>query len=827
MEYRLQDLIDISQFQALQDKLNEIYCFPSAIIDNDGHILTATTWQDLCTKFHRQNKDCEAECLKSDNYILNHLAEANPAVSYQCPHGLLDNATPIIIDGVHLGNFFTGQFFLKEPDLEFFRSQARKYGFDEAEYLEAVKKVPIWTHEKLDSYLFFIKELIDIISSVGLKNLRAIEAKQKTEESEQLYKTLIQNSFDVIFTLDSDGTFLFVSPAWELHFGYPVSEVEGRNFALFVHPDDAGACLEYLKKVLRTGQSGTSPEFRVRHADVSWRWFIVNGSLCSNSNGQSQFMGTGHDITKRKLAEESLQKSEESLKEAQRLAAIGSWWWTAETDALKWSEELYRICGRDPSLPAPSLAEMKSYYTPESWQRLSTTVAEGLRSGAPYELELEMVRPDGTIRHVASRGETDRDGSGKIEGQKGIVQDITERKRTEAAKNKLEAQLQQAQKMESVGRLAGGVAHDFNNMLGVILGHADMALEEMDPARPLYEDLNAIREAARRSANLTRQLLAFARKQIIEPQVLDLNQTIDGMLKMLRRIIGEDIRLIWRPETNIWPVRIDPSQVDQILANLCVNARDAISGVGTVTIETETRILDESYCAAHLGFVPGEYVCLSVSDDGCGMDEKTLSSIFEPFFTTKSIGKGTGLGLSTVYGIVKQNNGFINAYSEPSHGTTFTIYLPRHLSQEGRAEQWEIEEKPAKRGYETILLVEDEPAILKLAKVMLERLGYKVLAASAPGEAIRIASEHKGEINLLMTDVIMPQMNGRELAQKLLSIHAHIKVLFVSGYTADVIARHGVLDEGTHFLQKPFSVKDLAARLREVLDGDQQGFSGE
>lgn len=297
--------------------------------------------------------------------------------------------------------------------------------------------------------------------------------------------------------------------------------------------------------------------------------------------------------------------------------------------------------------------------------------------------------------------------------------------------------------------------------------------------------------------------------------MLDLNSTVEGLLKMIRRLIGENIDLIWKPGRDLWQVKLDPSQVDQILANLCVNARDAIADVGKIAIETGNTVMDEEYCAHHVGFVPGEYVLLAVSDDGSGMDAETIAHIFEPFFTTKEVGKGTGLGLATVYGAVKQNGGFINVNSEPGRGTTFKIFLPRHAA---KAEETD-EGKPqaAARGSETILLVEDEPIILKMTTTMLEQLGYNVLAARTPGEAIRLGREHKGRIDLIMTDVVMPEMNGRDLAKNLLAIHPGIRRLFMSGYTADIIAHHGVLDEGVHFLQKPFSRKDLGAKIREAL----------
>jgi len=403
-----------------------------------------------------------------------------------------------------------------------------------------------------------------------------------------------------------------------------------------------------------------------------------------------------------------------------------------------------------------------------------------------------------------------------INGYLANYHDITERREAEEVQEKLQEQLQQAQKMESVGRLAGGVAHDFNNMLGVILGHAEIALEQLDPNQPLFADLREIQFAAERSANLTRQLLAFARKQTVTPKVLNLNETIEGTLKMLRRLIGEDIHLAWLPGVELGRVQIDPSQIDQLLANLCVNARDAIDGGGKITIETGNVSFDDTYCAYHVGFIPGEYVMLVVSDNGCGMEKETLAHVFDPFFTTKELGKGTGLGLATVYGIVKQNNGFIHVYSEPRQGSSFKIYLPRYRGEDGK-EGLAGSTATIERGQETVLLVEDEPAVLNIARTLLSRLGYTVLTASTAKEAIQTAEEHAGKIDLLMTDVIMPEMNGRELARRLLAFYPHLKCLFMSGYTADVIAQHEVLAKDVHFISKPFSGPELAAKLREAL----------
>ena len=396
------------------------------------------------------------------------------------------------------------------------------------------------------------------------------------------------------------------------------------------------------------------------------------------------------------------------------------------------------------------------------------------------------------------------------------IHDITRRKGDEAERKRLQAQLNQAQKMESVGRLAGGVAHDFNNMLGVIIGHTELAMDEILPDHPIWGDLNEIQKAARRSANLTRQLLAFARKQTVVPVVLEVNEMVENMLGMLRRIIGEDIDLEWTPAVEPLWMKLDPSQMDQILANLLVNARDAIESVGKVSIRAASFTGDPSWAAQRPGATPGEYAWLTVEDNGCGMDKEILNKVFEPFFTTKGVGKGTGLGLSMVYGIVKQNNGYIDVVSQPDQGTSFNIYLPltaTPLSSHNETDSLEIKGAC----FETILLVEDELVILKLTTRILQNQGYTVLGASTVKQAMELAEQHGTNIHLLISDVIMPEMNGRDLEKKLTIDHPHLKCLFMSGYTADIIASHGMLGEGTNFIQKPFSKKELTDKVREIL----------
>ncbi len=426
------------------------------------------------------------------------------------------------------------------------------------------------------------------------------------------------------------------------------------------------------------------------------------------------------------------------------------------------------------------------------------------------------MRKDGCKVIIESSGSPIFDQQEVFLGYRGISRDITGRLLAEAEQKKLQEQLRQAQKMDTIGRLAGGVAHDFNNMLTVICNYAEISLDEIGQDHPLRKRLAAIHQAALHSAGLTHQLLAFARKQVIAPRILDLNDTIEGSLKMLRRLIGENIELSWKPGETIWSVEMDPTQVGQVLANLAVNARDAIVETGHLIITTENLTVDQAHCIGQADCCPGDYVCITVSDDGVGMKNEILESIFEPFFTTKAEGQGTGLGLATVHGIIYQNGGFINVYSEPEQGTTFRIYLPRiHAAA--------VTPLPSQagdtvRGNETILIVEDEITILELSTMILQKKGYTVLTAGTPHAALDLVKTHAGSIDLVITDVIMPQMNGRDLMERIAKLQPGIKCLFMSGYTADIIARQGILEYGLQFIEKPFSVIGLCSKVREVLD---------
>jgi two-component system, cell cycle sensor histidine kinase and response regulator CckA len=631
--------------------------------------------------------------------------------------------------------------------------------------------------------------------------------------SEELFRTVFEQAAVGTAQLLPNGRIVRSNARYSEILGYTPDQLRRISLKQITHPEDFALDRESIGRVFDQGTDTFEAEKRFIHRDGAIVWAQFFSRAIRHEDGSIKYViASIIDITERKRAEEALRRRERQLQQIFDILPIGLWSADKDGTLLRGNPAGVRIWGAEPRVTMSEYGVFKAWRLPghEPIAADDCALAKTIRDGATIVDEmLEIEAFDGKRKTILNYTAPILDGDGRIDGAIVVNLDITDR-------TLLEAQLLQAQKMESVGRLAGGVAHDFNNMLGVILGYAELALDKVAEKDPLHADLNEIITAARRSADITRQLLAFARRQTIAPKVLDLNDTVEGMLRVLRRLIGEDIDLQWLPDGGLWPVNIDPSQVDQILANLCVNARDAIHGVGKITIETENVHFDPQYCRDHIGFTAGDYVLLAVSDDGCGMDAEIRGHLFEPFFTTKDAGQGTGLGLATVYGIVRQNNGFINVYSEPGGGTTFKIYLPRHTEAiETLPAVLKLENKTG-RG-ETILVVEDEAAVLKLACAILEGLGYNVLAAAIPAEAEKMAGKHDGRIDLLITDVVMPQMNGRQLAARIQALYPGLRTLFMSGYTANVIAHHGVLEDGVHFIQKPFSRQDLAARVREAL----------
>ena len=632
------------------------------------------------------------------------------------------------------------------------------------------------------------------------------KAEEALRESEERFRLFMQHFPGLAYIKDLSSVVLFANHGFEKYLGLPPAEMVGKTNEQLFPAEFATTIAADDKRVLSTGES---MEVEERFADRMWSThkFVIP------QQGQAPLLaGFTIDITERRHAEEALRESEERFRTT--LYSIGDGVMTTDLDGrvLQMNPVAETLTGwTEAEARGQRIQYVFRIVNEDSGTTVDNPVQKVLESGTVVELANHtiLLSRDGTRRPIADSGAPIRNSHGEIIGVVLVFNDQSER-------HNLQAQLIQAQKMEAVGRLAGGVAHDYNNMIGVILGYATILKQSLNPLDPLYHHTEAILSAAERSANLTRQLLAFARKQIITPAVLNLNSSLLSLEKMLTRLIGEDIELKLSLSPDLWNVKIDPTQVDQILANFATNARDAIADVGAITIETNNVAKDQVYSKEQIGFVPGDYVSLTFSDNGRGMDKATQERIFEPFFTTKPKDRGTGLGLATVFGIVQQNGGFINVYSEPGQGTTFKIYLPRFR---GTIEQ------PAEQkgdiqlsGSETILVVEDELDLLEFTKGALTKHGYTVLTANSPGDAILICEMFEGAIHLVLTDVVMPGMNGKELKGRLESLKPEMKVMFMSGYTADIVANRGILDEGVNFLQKPFTPLDLARKVRHVLN---------
>lgn len=645
-------------------------------------------------------------------------------------------------------------------------------------------------------------------------------AAQVLADSERKWRNIVAEAPQIGVALNRQGKIVFTNNHLLQLTGWAEADVIGRDwFDLFIPESIRGRIRQVFLSTIESGDISRSERYENEIVTRKGELLLVDwaNTVTLDDRGDIvEVISLGVDLTERRRSQDALQKSEERLRLALAGADLGIWDWNIQGKEVVFNDRWAEMVGYSPDELPPGEETFFSLVHPDDRSSVREAIQMHLRGkSASIDIEFRMRHKSGAWIWVLSRGQViERDADKKALRVCGTHLEITERKKAQEEKERLEAQLLQAQKMESVGRLAGGVAHDFNNMLGVILGRTEIALALEGETGRLAPHLLEIQKAAQRSADLTRQLLAFARKEKIFPKTFALNEHVEGMLKMLRRLMGEDIELTWRPDASSPRVKLDPSQLDQILANLCVNARDAIAGTGAVVIATGAAFFEEGRCPPDLA--PGNYALLSVGDDGCGMDEEMLQNIFDPFFTTKEQGRGTGLGLAMVYGIVKQNGGFIDVHSRPGEGTTFTIYFPSCDEPSGQAAEMP-RAKAIAGGKETVLVVEDETANLAIVTEMLRGLGYTVIPASTPSEAMERAKEHANEIDLLLTDVIMPEMNGRDLARNVLGHCPQAKLLFMSGYTADVMARGGVVDEELPFIEKPFSLMALAEKVREAL----------
>jgi PAS domain S-box-containing protein len=624
-----------------------------------------------------------------------------------------------------------------------------------------------------------------------------------------LLRAVADGTTDAMFVKDRQGRYLLFNEAAARFVGKPAAEVLGHDDTGLFDPESARTAMERDRLVMESGQAKTEEE-RLTAAGVT-RTYLATKAPYRDARGEVVgVIGVSRDITDHKRAEESLAAERTLLR-----TLIDS---MPEVVFTKDMEGRFTLsnpasvqlvgCTSEGELVGKTVFD---FFPRELADAYQSDDAQALGGQSIIDREEPCVDAAGNRRWYLTIKTPLRDQSGAIVGLVGISRDITERRQ-------LEQQFRQAQKMEAFGQLAGGVAHDFNNVLQVITGFGDLLLETLRPADPAREMVGQMVKAGERAAGLTRQLLAFSRQQVLVPRVLELNAVVADLEKMLRRVIGEDIDLKTALQPGLGRVKADPGQIDQVVMNLAVNARDAMPQGGRLTIETQNVELDGEYARLHVGVRTGHYVLLAVSDTGCGMTPEVQARIFEPFFTTKEIGKGTGLGLSTVFGIVRQAGGHVAVYSEPGIGTSFKVYLPR-VDDAALSVAPKSDRPPSSKGAETVLLVEDEESVRTLTRIILLGKGYTVLEASDGAEALSVAGRHEGPIHLLLSDVVMPILGGRELAERLVGLHPEMKVLFQSGYTDDAVVRHGVLQEKVHFLQKPYSPAALATKVREVLDG--------
>jgi two-component system cell cycle sensor histidine kinase/response regulator CckA len=655
--------------------------------------------------------------------------------------------------------------------------------------------------------LVFLFDLYTIYQHLLIHRIR-----RELVEREELFHLISENAADMIAIVDMEGKRLYNSLSYHRVLGYSPEELQASSSFEQIHPDDR----ERVKKAAADARStgiGRTLEYRLRHKDGTWLWLESTSSVIQNIEGEPEkLIIVNRDISERKKTEEALRQSEAGFRSVVQDAPYGIYRASSTGQILQVNPALEKMLGyelQDELLKSELVTGI--FLHSGEYERLTELL---IRTNEIKDVETEWKRRDGTPITVRCSGRRINDENGMPAYFEVFAEDVTE-------KRVLEKQLRMAQKMEAIGRLSGGIAHDFNNLLGVIIGYSHVLKKELGGNSALCEHAVEIEKAGQRAASLTKQLLAFSRQQVLTPAVLNLNTLVSDMEGMLPRLLGEDIAVSLALDSELGSVKADQSQIEQVIMNLAVNARDAMPQGGKLKIQTANVELDQAYAREHPGSKAGNYVLLAVTDTGTGMNAETLAHIFEPFFTTKERGKGTGLGLATVYGIVKQSNGYIFVDSAPGKGATFQIYLPQYVGKPVTEER-EVDSGEKLRGSESILLVEDSEPLRKLAQTFLESAGFRVLSAEHGEDALQVASRHGKTFDLLLTDVVMPGMNGRALAEQLLSRQPGMKVLYMSGYTDSFIAGHGVLEPGTHLLHKPFTDEVLIRKVREVLDGGKK-----
>jgi PAS domain S-box-containing protein len=900
-DLELADIIDVPGLQSLMKDLYRLSGTPVGIVDLEGKVLVGVGWQDICTKFHRVHPETCGNCMESDLHLSAGIPQGEFKL-YKCKNNLWDAATPIIVGDKHCGNLFLGQFFFEEeqPDYEFFRSQAQRYGFDEDEYLAALGRVPRLSRDSLNAAMDYFMKFAAILSRLSYGNLklaRSLSERETLTESlreahDELEKRVALRTEELARTINdlrneinerekAEVSILRLNRLYEVLSGTNQTIVRAADRDMLFHDfcriavEEGAFLLSWIglvdgesgevRTVAARGATGYLDDIRITAGEepaglgptgISIRdgsHYICNdfqndpctapwhergaaygiqssasvalheggrviGALTLYAAEKDFFKGEqvallqqmGGDISfaldnleRERLLQESERKFRSLFEESKDMIYFQSAAGFMQ-DVNPAGTDLFGYTRKE----FAALAINELYCDPQARERFLRMLFE---SGYVRDFETQMKSRDGEVLHVLQTASVTRNEKGEITAYRGIVHDMTERKR-------LEQQLIQSQKMESIGLLAGGIAHDFNNLLTAILGYGQIMQQNVTGTDEMLQMCaDQILSAAGRATDLTRSLLAFGRKQIIDPRPVSVNDIIVNVTKLLTRIIGEDIELGTSLASRHLTVMADSTQIDQVLINLATNARDAMSKGGRLSIRTEEVDLSNEQARLQGLDTGGCYALIKVTDTGTGMEEKTRERIFEPFFTTKEVGQGTGLGLAISYGIVKQHNGTISVESAPGEGTTFAIHLP--IVKLAASEEEVRAAAPLPRGTETLLVAEDDPVVRCYTKKVLEMAGYTVLAAHNGADAVEQFRENQHSIALVLCDVVMPKMNGKEVCREIRTLQPQARVIFTSGYNDEIIHSKGVLEEGIDFLQKPVSRKELLEKIRLVLDG--------
>lgn len=815
MDYSLKELLDIPRLQDLLDSLDEIHSFPSAIIDSEGTILTATAWQDICTKFHRVNPKTKKLCIESDAHICTELSKKTPHVLYRCPMGLVDTATPIIIEGKHLGNIFTGQLFIAPPDKVYFIEQARQYGFDENAYLAAMRKVPIFTEEQLHKNLTFISKLAQTLTEQGLQNMRLREASEALRKSELRHRSILHTAIDGIWFSDIQGNLLEVNSAYCRMSGYSEQELLTMSISDLEVNETEKETTARIQRIITHGVE----RFTSQHRRKDGKIIDVEVSVQYRPDHGGQCVAFLQDVTESKQAQETLKESENRLRDLMESIPAITYRFSVKHGGLFYSPQVEEVFGYplqsfydDPLLWKNSIHPDDVVNVENAINKIAANVEHGFnieyrvsnRTGEWIWLR------DSLIQRQVTNGDLVIFG---------IAQDVSKVRQAEIERLSLEAQFQQTQKLESLGVLAGGIAHDFNNILTIILGHCYIVDQEIDCDTDHKVHIKQIEKAAHRAADLCHQLLSYGGKNALTRTRVNLWLMVDENVKMLFSAIKKNVSFELDLGYAVPEINGDSAQIQQIVMNLIINASEAIGEKnGSIKIVLRKIQIAEDPPEIDLFgnvIIPGSYAYLEVTDNGCGMSTDTQKRIFEPFFTTKYTGRG--LGMSAVLGIIKSHDGYLQLSSASNIGTTIKVYFPPlDKTNSFKTVQTAVPVNSSKMSG-TILLVDDEDSVLKIGTTLLKFLGFSVLTASNGSEALEIFHEHGKEINLIMLDVVMPVMGGIKAYHSLRTLNKTIPIIICSGYSAEEAADFIDTDEYAGFVHKPYKPQELRAEVLRMI----------